>query len=321
MNISLNFEPFKPFWMNCKFNMLFSVLTTLEPSYNQAALLNDYSYIAFVKETPNYTKYNELTINPMVKYGEEYINMLFIEQKQLNFESKEQCFSILEKLVKKKEIILVGVDLFYWIPNSVCWDKHHWEHYSFINGYNDRKKVFYVFDENFNGYNEFEVPEDRLIRAVTSCPLEPHAFTLKLSKDIERFELSISEVKNNAERIINEINEIIPIVFWELSEKDFIEGHMCDLISTQIFQIVNRHIANQILMQELEDEIHNSLISNSLVKYCMELQEGWNIVKNKVIKIYFSNDKKLLINDINKKCKMLFLKEIDMWEMLLKCTG
>ncbi|EMS69248.1 hypothetical protein [Ruminiclostridium cellobioparum] len=317
MNVKLDFKPFELFWMNCQFNMLFSMLTSVDNSYKSAALLNDYSYIVNEMETPNSTKYNELTVRPAIN---KYINMLLTERNPLNFENKEQCLKLLKELIKKKEIILLGVDLFYWIPNSVCWNKHHWEHYSFINGFDEEKRAFYVFDENFNGYNEFEIPEDRLIKAVMNFPLEPHAFICKLSKNIEKFEPSISEIKNNAGRIVNEINEIIPIAFWELCEKDFIEGHMCDLISTQIFQIINRHIANQILMQELESEICDGLISKSLVKYCIELQEGWNLVKNKLLKIYYSNDKKSLRNDINKKCKSLLLKEIDMWNMFLKYT-
>lgn len=40
MEISLNFKPYKFFWINCVFNMLFSMLTSLECSYNSAALLN-----------------------------------------------------------------------------------------------------------------------------------------------------------------------------------------------------------------------------------------------------------------------------------------
>lgn len=300
--------------------MLISMLISLERSYESAALHNDYSYLVSKMQTPNLTEYNYLLINPMAHNGEKYADMLFAKRKPLNFTQKERCLNLLKGFIKKNKIVLVGVDLFYWIPNSVCWNKHHWEHYSFVNGFNDEKKVLYVFDENFSGYNEFEIPEDRFIKAIANCPLEPHGYICKLSKNIERFELLLCEIRDNAKRIVDEINKIIPVTFWELSEEDFVGGHMCDLISTQIFQIVNRHITNQLLIKELDDEVLSPLIRNSLVKYCIELQEGWALVKNQFIRIYFANNKKSLVTDINEKCKILLLKEIDMWNMLLNHT-
>lgn len=86
--------------------------------------LNDYSYLVDDIKTPNETKYNFLVVNPMVKYGEKYSNMLFDEIKPLNFEYEENCSNILKELIEENKIVLVGVDLFYWIPNSVCWNKH-----------------------------------------------------------------------------------------------------------------------------------------------------------------------------------------------------
>ncbi|MGE5631460.1 MAG: hypothetical protein ACM3TR_10225 [Caulobacteraceae bacterium] len=254
----------------------------------------------------------------MVKYGDKFSDMLFVEKKPLNFKKGEDLFNKLSELIWKKKVILLGVDLFYWIPNSVCWNKHHWEHYSFVHGFDDEKRVVYVFDDNLSGYGEFEIPEERLIKAISNFPDKPHAYICEISNTLERFELAIDEVKSNARRIVDEITKILPVNFWNLQEKDFIEGHMCDLTATQIFQIINRHIANQLLIQELKDKIHDPSIVNSLISCCIELQKEWDLVKNRLVKIYFSGYKKSLIDDINEKCRSLFLKEISMWEMFLK---
>lgn len=315
-----SFKPFNLFWINCIFNMRFSLLTSLENSYLFAALLNDYSYVVYDMDTPNEKKYKSLELRPMVKHGIEYRDLLFSDNKQLNFKGEDNYFNILKGLIEEDNIVLVGVDLFYWIPNSVCWKKHHWEHYSLINGCDDEKRMVYAFDENVYGYNEFEIPEDRLTKAISSFQDKPNVNIYKLSTNIGRFELSISEVRDNAQRIIGEIVKIMPVIFWDLCEKDFIEGHMCDLISMRIFQIVNRHIANQLLMQELGDDILSPAIRCSLIKYCIELREGWDLVKKRLIRIYFSKYERSDIINLNEKCRLLFLKEIDMWNMLLNHT-
>ncbi|EPR13617.1 hypothetical protein [Ruminiclostridium papyrosolvens] len=321
MDIRLNFKPFNLFWMDCQFNTLFSILTSMDKSYKVAALLNDYSYAIEQEYTPNNTWYNEVFVVNTVINGDVFRNKFFPQQTSLNFKHDENYIGLIKNYIKNNDVVMVGVDLFYWIPNSVCWNKHHWEHYSYINGFNDEKGVFYVFEENFYGFGEFEIPQDRMMKAIESSPLEPHAIIYKLCNAVDKYELSVSEVKSNAKRIIEEISRIIPIDFWILSEKDFTEGHMCDLISTQIFQIINRHIANQLLINELEDAIGNLQFKNELDKYCIELQDGWNQVKTKLVKIYYSNNRELMIHNLNKKCKDLFLKEIEMWDALLRYTN
>ena len=321
MDIRLNFKPFNLFWMDCQFNTLFSILTSMDKSYRAAALLNDYSYAVKQEQTPNDIWYNEVFVVNTVNNGDVFKEKFFPQQTCLNFKHDEDYIGLIKNFIKNNDAVMVGVDLFYWIPNSVCWNKHHWEHYAYINGFNDEKGVFYVFDENFYGFGEFEVPQDRMMKAIEGFPLEPHAIVYKLCNSIDKYELAVSEVRDNARRLIEEINEIMPLDFWILSEKDFTEGHMCDFISTHIFQIINRHIANQLLINELEDEISNLQFKSELEKYCIELQDGWNQVKTKLVKIYYSKNRESMLHNLNIKCKDLFLKEIDMWNTFLRYTN
>ena len=322
MKISLNIKPFNLFWINCVYNTLFSMLISLEPSYYSAALLNDYSYLVSDFDSPSGIKYKHLDLWPILKHYERYSNMLFTDYEPLNFESGANYFDILKGLIEKNKVIMLGVDLYYWIPNSLAWKQHHWAHYTYINGINDEKRTVYVFEGDAYGYNEFEIPEDRLIKAVSNFVHEPHARTYKLSGNLERYELSISEVKENAQRIIDEINNrIMPVTFWELSEEDFAKGYMRDLISLRFFIIKNRHIANELLMQEFGDEILSPQIRSSLMEYCKELQEGWELAKNRFLRLYYSKDKKSAVSNINERVKSLFSKEIEMWDMLIKHAG
>jgi hypothetical protein len=100
-----------------------------------------------------------------------------------------------------------------------------------------------------------------------------------------------------------------------------VEGHMRDLISLRLFQIKNRHIANQLLMQELGDVILSPQIRSSLINYCKELQKGWDIIKNNFVRLYLSKYEESVISNVNEKAKSLFSKEIEMWDMFLKYAG
>ncbi|MGI6668712.1 MAG: hypothetical protein ACOX4M_04615 [Acetivibrionales bacterium] len=322
MKRSLNFKPFGLFWLNCAYSTMFSLLISLEPSYYFAAILNDYSYLVIDEETPTGIKYNHLELWPIVKHYERYRSMLFNDYKPLNFESGDNYFDILKGLIEENKLILLGVDLFYWLPNTISWKRNHWAHYSFINGINDEKRAVYVFERNSYGYDEFEIPEDRLIDSISNFPREPHVMSYKFPENIEKFELSIDEVKGNAQRIIDEINNnIMPVNFWELGEEDFAKGYTRDLTSLRFFQISNRHIANELLIQALGDEILSPEIRSSLIKYCKELQEGWELAKIMFLRLYVSKNRKSDINNTNEKVRSLFSKEIEMWDMFLKHAG
>lgn len=317
MNFSLKVKPFRDYWLNCSFNMIFSILTSIEPSYKVAALLNQYSYGVKQTETPNETMFDCLILKPMVKLGSENFSSFFSPPQPINFKYDKNYVEYLKNLVMERHYVTLGVDLFYWIPNSICWNKFHWEHYSLINGFDTEKKLFYVLDENIKGYNEFEIPEQRFLTAVQNSPLEPHGYILKLRNDICSFKFSKEEVIYNAKRLMAELNQIKQRTFWYLNDKDFDDGHMCELISMYVFQIVNRHIANELLFKIMSNEIHNSKIISSLFQYCKDLQDGWIFVRNKIVRTYFVNDRKKSLTEINNKCKMLFDTENKMWDTFL----
>lgn len=65
MTFSLGLTPFKDYWLNCFFNMIFSLFISAEVSFKLAAYLNDYSYQILEIETPSGTKLHCLTLSPM----------------------------------------------------------------------------------------------------------------------------------------------------------------------------------------------------------------------------------------------------------------
>lgn len=315
MNFSLELKPFKDFWINCTFNMKYSILISIEPSFKYSPYLNNYIYKVLEKETPTKTKLNYLKLWPL-SISE---NDAFFSDEAINFKHENNYLNIIKMLVNRGNIVFIGVDLFYWIPNSLCWNKYHWNHYSLINGYNDEKKVFYVLDENYKGFDENEIPEEQFCLAINNSPLNPHGFICKVSNNIEPFKLSLDDVVANSKKLIDNLNKLKNNSLFELSDRDFKEGHYMDLFASYLSQIENRHKANRLLFCTLKDEklITNNELIDELIKYTIELYNGWVIVKSKFVKAYFSDDNQSAIMQINQMCDSLFCKEQEMWKKLL----
>jgi hypothetical protein len=317
MDYSLGIKPFNDYWINCEFNMFFSVLTSFEPSYKFAAFLNDYSYDICELETPTNTKFNYITLKPMVNFREKYLDKLFYLSQPINFKHQKGYTEYLKEHIRNREFVMVGVDLFYWIPDSICWNRNHWEHYSLINGYSEEKKVFYVLDENNCGYNEFEIPEERFLVAVQNSPLEPHGYIKKVINEVGSFKLNIDDVICNAQRLRDELGAFEYAPLWQLSDADFDGGHMCDLLSMYIYQIINRHRANSFLFQEIKSYFQNGQIIDSIIQCSQALQEGWILIKNILVRTYFMDERKSNINDINERYKEVIDMERKMWDTFL----
>jgi hypothetical protein len=314
MHYSIGLKPFKEYWINCYLNTLYSVLISREPSYRFAPFLNNYTYQIYEKETPAQTKVNTLRLISAKDMPQKIGRKFKYRQKPISFRNNFHFVEYLQGLVREGKLVSVGVDLFYWIPNSVCWNKHHWDHYSLLNGFDDERKVFYVFDENILGYDEYEIPEERLRQAIQNSPVEPHGYLTQIS-NIRPFKFSLRDVVTYADELARELSIMNVSSLWLLSEEDFAARHMCDLFAMNIYQVVYRHKANQLLFEILQTEnmVPNPEIMEEFIKYSRELQNGWNYVKGKFIQTYVVNDKVQSIRELNQKCNYLFSKECEMW--------
>jgi hypothetical protein len=322
MYYCLGLKPFKDFWIDCNYNTLFSVLISREPSYKFAPFLNNYTYQIFKKETPNQTLVDCLKLVSLKDWFQKFGIRFQFSSQPINFRNDPHYIKYLQELVKEGTLVTVGTDLFYWIPNSVCWNKHHWDHYSLLHGFDDERKVFYVFDENMQGYNEHEIPEDRFHKAIQSSPVQPHGYTNQIL-DIEPFDFTLHDVVEYADELARDLGAMNVSNLWRLSEEDYAGRHMCDLFSMHIFQIADRQKANQYLFEILEAQgmIPHAERMESFIESSRELQNGWAYVKGKFIRTYVISDKEQSIQDINKKCNYLFDKEGAMWSRFRDCFG
>lgn len=317
MNIK-NIRPFSDFWINCDFNYCFSILTSIEETYREYACMNSYSYEINEITTPRGTivKYIglESTDTEQLRFASSKIKKIAI-----TFKDKANLIDDIIYLLKN-HILLVGVDLFEWIPKSICWKKYHWEHYSLIVDYYDERKTFAVLDENLSGYGMHEVPIERFTSAVLNSSLKEDGYILRCDGGLERFEFDSKVVFENAlslkdglEGMANE-NKL-----WGLSSQDIAEGHMFDLFSMYAYQISNRHVANMKMMNML---LQHSCISKAscelLTQRFFKIKRGWEIVKNRFIRGIESNPHCLDIEYLNELKTQFISEEISTWDALTK---
>ena len=321
MRVDSGIIPFKDYWLNCYYNMVFSLLISAEPSYIAAAYLNDYHYEAAewgIEKKDGITYYNHLQLEPMRKFLKNGVYGVFTFI-PVSFRDDRHCLDIIKSHIRQKELLQIGVHLFYWLPGSFNFGVNHWYHYSFINGFDEEKKIFYAFDEDASGYDEHAIPEERFLTAVQNSTIMPHGNIIKLQNPVPPYKFSIDDVVLNAKKIIAEINMMDMSPFWILTDDDFDANRRRDVSTVHIFQITNRHKANEFLFKKILYEYCDSNITTDLVQLSRELQNGWSIIKSQMIRVYKSKaGRKQRLDAINDNMKRLFAKEIKMWNKVVE---
>ena len=311
-------QAFSDFWMNCWFNANFSIITSIDSSYIDAAYLNSYMYYLEEYTTPINTDINILRID-LSKDQFEFMSKIVHTVPFMFDESKTVVSQVLDLL--KHNYLFLGVGLYNWIPNSICWQKHHWSHYSLIKEYNPHKDAFIVLDEDYNGYGVHEIPRYRFEEAVMNSDLKCDGLCdgmiVNYNKNINKYEIDYTIVKNNAKRLLNELAAMFDDC-WMLTSKDVEEGHMLDLFSMYCFGIASRHMANILLIQRLVYHNYiNKSRSDELLTLFFELKIGWGALKNKFLRASLSSTRKLDVVELNILKNTLISKEMKAWKIIV----
>lgn len=319
MYYTLGIKPFNDFWINCIFNMKYSILTTLEPSIKQNACLNMYEYKDHVISTPTGNTVGYLQIENHYTLSSVWKSDSTFNIKPFKFNLHDNPIERVQDEVMKRKFVLVGVDLFNWIPNSICYHKHHWTHYSLINGFDTQKQCFYVLDDNRKGFDEHSITYDNFLDAIANSNLSPNGLLLELQKVHCDNQIKDIDIKTNAIKIINSIDNIDSSLLFGFNKEDIQEYHMMDLFTMYINQIQNRQKANLLLLKRLKEEkiISDTLTHENLINYSRNLYKDWSIIKSKFVKVFYTTDYKNAINDVNILCKNALYAEKLLWNSLI----
>lgn len=309
--------PFNQFWVNCDFNSRFSILSSVDKNFEKLAYYNAYKYVLRVSD------YDSLLygIHLECDYSDYEECLSYIPVHEIR--GNDNIETVIKNMVMNNDVFMLGVDLFHYIPGSICWEKFHWYHYSLIKGFDDTQKVFYVLDDNLSGYNEFEVPTNELINAANANQMDFDAYRVVVNTEkIKQFNtmLDIETVKKNAASICENIEELEDRTLWVMSEANIKECLNKDLDSMYLYQIRNRQLANQLLFKYLEEADIASMHSkyDYVINAFGELETGWKILQKEFIKIYHSKQRATQVEKANKRCRELLKKECEIWKYVIQ---
>ncbi|HEX3047358.1 MAG TPA: hypothetical protein VHY08_21585 [Bacillota bacterium] len=319
MSTGFIIKPFSEFWMNCFLNSEISILTSREPSFKYAAYLNDYRYMVAETKTNSPKKVQFVMVAFMNVVSHKYLDPCFSFTPFL-FPDKNSGLEKIKELVKQEKMIAVGVDLFYWIPNSFCYQKYHWDHYSVIIGMDEKRKVFYVLDDNLQGFNCFEVPEERFCQAFGSLSINPAAFILDIAPDLKKFELNLTEVLFFAEKLSQELRNFDAESLLNFNHPDIPSEVWFDLFVKYVYQVVSRQTANILLFQALYDQnqIRDSKFISEKKQQANALKMDWRNLEQMIVKYYRLSPDKLEPGQLYERCDDLFQRELEMWNQMLR---
>ncbi|WP_165593454.1 hypothetical protein [Paenibacillus solani] len=304
-------------------NSAYSVATGFEDSYSAAAYLNNYSYtswgaaidIEFMTPTIEVLDYSD--------HWENFVLSAVIEKETpVFFKNPHDFLPDLQKIISEGEIVKLNVDLFYWLPKNIAWNRFHMSHYSIINGFDAETKMYSVLDDDVDGYGVHTIPEDRVVQAfmnsyaMTELAGEiPHAYIYSIRKDIEPFRMDKSEIIKHADRLIEELSVFSFDDLWNFKDehKDNMDEYIrISLIGVNIIE--NRHIGNELLINKLADlKLIQAATYESMKHYAKSLQKGWKLIKQVFINNLVSENKDINVDLIRNKANEMLDMEKKMW--------
>jgi hypothetical protein len=137
------------------------------------------------------------------------------------FKDMNNIMEEIKELIISNKPIQLYIDLYNWIPENIAWQKHHWNHFSLIIGFDDDKKVFYAIDDDAKGCIDIrEIPEERLINSFkgtgyfvdyggyhTKPAIKSPCKIVNYSDYIKPYKIEIEHIAANAKIILESIME------------------------------------------------------------------------------------------------------------------
>ncbi len=326
----LQIKPYKEFYMNCSLNNFSSLLTFANKSYEVAAFVNSYRYSVY---SFSYNPLKFISVNFDNSY-EDLTNKNYIIDENYFFKDMNNIAGELKELIILGKPIFLYIDLFNWIPDNIAWQKHHWNHFSLIIGFDDNKKVFYAIDDDAKGSIDIrEIPEERLINSFkgtgyfveyggyhTRPDIESPCKIINISECIEPYKINLDQIIANAKIILEDIEKINQSGFWE-----FIDDSNLDVMSdsgiAELNIIYNRHIGNKLLIMELyKENIIKSDYYEFLYSSITNIINNWNKAKNILIKSKYKNTLSQISVPLIEICNKNLQDEACFWNSFLNST-
>ncbi len=240
-------KPFNEFWLDCYSTAIYSILQSNYEVDKSVFYNNNYVY--------------EHSENVRTGMGRAYITInldsimdkLFMSCETHDFTKEEDVVAKLKFYIDRKNIVSLGIDMFYGVPDTSQWRKHHINHNILVEGYDDSKQCVYVLETGENGYKEYLMSYDEITKAAKEF--------ICFARDTEIFEVNHDnvffmvdkkDVINNAQIIVESIDYLVSKVdsIWKVEPEKLLS--MKDEIDSHIKSIRNRQEVNAKLFKELD---------------------------------------------------------------------
>ena len=305
--MKLNIIPFREFWLDCYSTAIYSILLSKTNIDKIFIYQNNYIYKESRIDFPDKSVVWSIMPQSDMKVMTERI----LENiKYVDFKEKDNPIFILKSLLRREQIIFLGVDIYYWISDNFNWHRNHFNHYSLLNGFNDEKKSFYVLETGNVGYKEYEISEEELLLALKSFSGET-SMIAKLNYNAGQCDYDKKEFIINAKNIISSIDEIINKKNMLLvSDNVTKEKHhiILDHVQTHLYGMESRQRANCLLISNL-CKINQKHI---YIDRFNQLQRNYATLKNLVLS-HNIKESYIELSDIRNEIIQCLLREKEIW--------
>lgn len=313
-------KPYDEHYMNCYLNNLYSIACSYDKNYKLLSYKNDFHYSIIKNENKcklhfDYTNDFYLSIYNAI-YNSAHGQQLDIfkiplgEKKEINL----QTFKDVPSWLLNNQILFIIIDLFNFNNKNIFYNKIHREHFLLIIGYDQNKKEFMVLDNGNKGYGVYNIAYSNLYSLIDKDT--PHGYVLDISKVklFNQAEINNDDIKNNANRLINETIFIVN----EISETSFPRDYSeyCELLIF-VQRCFNRHISNKYLLEHLNTD-KNIALNKLLFDINKKLISNWYNIRARMLKNTLA-ETEIQYEKIFQKLKLMFEDEIAFWSLLKKC--
>ncbi len=314
MKITNGIKAFEDYWVECQYSTDLSVLTSIYPHLKNElfSFSNEYTYELIGYTPKGSQKFYNVEAKPARSLRDG-----FETEYRSNINDTEKLIKKIRQLVRRRKYVYVGIDLFYSLPNTITWQKFHWQHYTFVTGYDRKKDEFYILESTFTeGFKEYAIPTERFKQAITSCDFENKVFSNKLIKGYVPEEVTVEDIKRNAENIVKSIEARDGMPMYHMDDDDYENRYFEELGGQHLFIIMNQQMSNKRMFSIMNEK---GYLSNDKAgeyeRTCEELIRGWNAAKISFFKLYSrsADTRGGFIDALNTYVESLLAKEKDMW--------
>lgn len=310
----INMKPFREFWQDCFNCIVYSLIDYTQDVPMLYYYNNMYTYIE-TEETTNKNKKKYKSVTPWTD-NLMLLNKITKNKKELHLNKEPETIEFIKKQVDADNVIILAIDLFYWIDEGLHYLRNHIVHFSMVIGYDDETRELIVLETGNDKYAEFRVPYERAMQAFATSDYLAITFEIDDSAEIEMFnkqEVSYyaSNVVASIEDKFNREKEILQIEGFD--EEELTE--VLDIIQTHMFSMQNRANINAYMFEnafkaDVVDEV-------SLHEEFYKLGVKFEKLKGACIMAKCRKGKGLSIENIKKRIFDNLKREQYLWELYI----